>query len=142
MNPIGDEDLKPTHAYDDVAKEEVSETESKTMENETEIKENTDESNPESESSGNNSQQKSQVPVRKAPPVPPQKHPSDQQSNHSYEEIAASEVASEVNFLYTHLIFVLKKIANNLVCRCMHTNGLTWMKLIFLKIFIFRFLKI
>ena len=109
LNPIGDEDLKPTHAYDDVAKEEVSETESKTMENETEIKENTDESNPESESSGNNSQQKSQVPVRKAPPVPPQKHPSDQQSNHSYEEIAASEVASEVNFLYTHFIFVLTK---------------------------------
>ena len=104
LNPIGDEDLKPTHAYDDVAKEEVSETESKTMENETETetKENTDESNPENENSGNdNSQQKSQVPVRKAPPVPPQKHPSDQQSNHSYEEIAASEVASEVNFLHT-----------------------------------------
>ena len=104
MNPIGDEDLKPTHAYDDVAKEEVSETETKSMEtNETEIKENNNESNPETESSGNDiSQQKSQVPVRKAPPVPPpQKHPSDQQSNHSYEEIAASEVASEVNFLYT-----------------------------------------
>ena len=103
LNPIGDEDLKPTHAYDDVAKEEVSETETKSMEtNETEIKENNNESNPETESSGNDiSQQKSQVPVRKAPPVPPQKHPSDQQSNHSYEEIAASEVASEVNFLHT-----------------------------------------
>lgn len=34
-------------------------------------------------------------PVRKAPPVP--KKPSDQQSNHSYEEIAASEANSEVS---------------------------------------------
>ena len=44
---------------------------------------------------------KKQVPVRKAPPVPGQVkrnllHPTDQQSNHSYEEIAASEVNSEV----------------------------------------------
>ena len=52
----------------------------------------------------NNQNNKQQLPVRKAPPVPPtsppalpsQKIRSDQQSNHSYEEIAASEVASEV----------------------------------------------
>ena len=52
----------------------------------------------------NNSNQnnKQQLPVRKAPPVPPTSPPSlknssDQRSNHSYEEIAASEVASEVH---------------------------------------------
>jgi hypothetical protein len=52
---------------------------------------------------------KKQLPVRKAPAPPaqppqttPEKaacHHSDQQSNHSYEEIAASEAASEVSNL-------------------------------------------
>ena len=80
LNPIGD-DL-PLHSYDDVAPENPKDEEK------VEVVEK--------------AVAKKQVPVRKAPPVPGQVkqnllHPTDQQSNHSYEEIAASEVASEVD---------------------------------------------
>lgn len=84
LNPIGD-DLPvviQTHSYDDVTEESKVEEKIVVEQKVTPLKK--------------------QIPVRKAPPVPGQPvvknllHPTDQQSNHSYEEIAASEVASEV----------------------------------------------
>lgn len=100
LNPIGD-DLKVVHSYDDVAPDIIVKEPTQVEECENEADES-----------------RKQMPVRKAPPVPKQHksmpestqtkntlsanhHPSDQQSNHSYEEIAASEVASEVKcFLF------------------------------------------
>ena len=86
LNPIGDDlplVIQP-HSYDDGAEE--PKVEEKVV----------------VEQKAANPPLKKQIPVRKAPPVPGQPvvknllHPTDQQSNHSYEEIAASEVASEV----------------------------------------------
>ena len=93
LNPIGDDlpVIQGVHAYDDVAEETPKEKVEVKVEPKV----------------------KKQMPVRKAPPVPGQPaknllHPTDQQSNHSYEEIAASEVASEVceflNFEHSKLV--------------------------------------
>ncbi len=103
------------HSYDDVAPDEESAkvVEQKEMDS---TEANPVDIEPSETKSGETKKQ--QQPVRKAPPVPKQQaattaasqqqeslqeqaqtkilHPSDQQSNHSYEEIAASEVASEV----------------------------------------------
>lgn len=98
LNPIGDDPSLTVvqHSYDDVAPDMEVKDEK--------VKEAPKKSNP----------------VRKAPPVPKQpniippeqaqtktstSHPSDQQSNHSYEEIAASEVASEVGKKNIFLLF-------------------------------------
>ena len=84
---------------DKTMEEETNQAESKSIEKEELVNENNN-----LKDNANNQNNKQQLPVRKAPPVPPtsppalpsQKIRSDQQSNHSYEEIAASEVASEV----------------------------------------------
>ena len=137
LNPIGDEEMKAIHAYDDVAEDEsvdakIGETEINAMENnsseisskpeaENACHENitTTASNTNSDESKENDNKKQQMPVRKAPPVPSSQQkqstdPSDQRSNHSYEEIAASEVASEVriNFdLHTEWSFCLRNFS-------------------------------
>ena len=123
LNPIGDEEMKAIHAYDDVAEDEsvdakIGETEINAMENnsseisskpeaENACHENitTTASNTNNDDSKENDNKKQQMPVRKAPPVPSSQQkqstdPSDQRSNHSYEEIAASEVASEVRIIF------------------------------------------
>ena len=120
LNPIGDEDMKAIHAYDDVAEEEsvdakIDETEVNAMENnsseilskpeENACHESTTANNTNNDDSKENDNKKQQIPVRKAPPVPSSQQkqstdPSDQRSNHSYEEIAASEVASEVRIIF------------------------------------------
>ena len=77
--------------------EETNQAESKSIEKEELVNENNN-----LKDNANNQNNKQQLPVRKAPPVPPtsppalpsQKIRSDQQSNHSYEEIAASELAA------------------------------------------------
>ena len=120
LNPIGDEEMKAIHAYDDVAEDEsvdakIGDTEVNAMEtNSSEISSKPEENNACHESttttannddSKDNDTKKQQMPVRKAPPVPSSQQkqstdPSDQRSNHSYEEIAASEVASEVRVIF------------------------------------------
>ena len=120
LNPIGDEEMKAIHAYDDVAEDEsvdakIGDTEVNAMETDSsEISPKPEENNACHESitttannddSKENDNKKQQMPVRKAPPVPSSQQkqstdPSDQRSNHSYEEIAASEVASEVRVIF------------------------------------------
>ena len=85
LNPIGDEDMKAIHAYDDVAEEEsvdakIDETEVNAMENnsseilskpeENACHESTTANNTNNDDSKENDNKKQQIPVRKAPPVP------------------------------------------------------------------------
>ena len=118
--------------------EESNQAESKSIEKEELVNENNN-----LKDNANNQNNKQQLPVRKAPPVPPtsppalpsQKIRSDQQSNHSYEEIAASEVASEVG-----LVLIFFGIGSGWVSVKWKVVFLDW----FLKIYfqIFRYLKI
>ena len=87
LNPIGTEPAVPPDAEEEPVV-------AATLESISEIKANAYDDVAEDEILTAENEEKKQ-PVRKAPPVP--KKPSDQQSNHSYEEIAASEVNSEVN---------------------------------------------